>query len=74
MRFPHLAVVFNWRNETNKSGLYSIHIRVKIGEETRYFVVDVPRKIRSTEWQGTEDNWISSSHEFAFEINNKIRE
>ena len=74
MRLPHVAVVFNWRNETNKSGLYCIHLRIKIDKQSRYYRIQVPRKIKKTEWLGEEDNWIHPRHEFAFEINNKIRE
>lgn len=54
--------------------MYSVHIRIKIAEEARYYKIELPRKIRTNEWVGQEDNWIGTSHEFAFEINNKIRE
>ena len=74
MRLPHLAVVLNWRNEANKSGLYPVHIRIKIGEDAKYYKVEVPKKILRDQWSGEEDRWVKNTHEFAFEINNKIRE
>jgi site-specific recombinase XerD len=74
MRMPNVAVVFNWRNEANKSGLYSVHIRIKISDVAKYYKIDLPRKVRTAEWLGEEDGWVKRQHEFAFEINNKIRE
>lgn len=74
MVLPTLGIVFNWRNEKNKSGLYSVHLRIKIGDHSRYYKIDTPQKIRVEEWSGKENCWIKSSHPFAFEINNKIAE
>jgi hypothetical protein len=74
MVIPQLAVVFNWRGEKNKKGLYSIHLRITIDRASRYFKIEVPQKVSSAEWQGTEDSWVKSSHPFSFEINSKIRE
>jgi site-specific recombinase XerD len=74
MNIPHIAILLNWRNQVNKTGLYSIHIRAKIGEDARYYKIDTPQKIRPEEWSGKEDAWVKSSHPFAFEINNKIIE
>ena len=74
MVIPQVAVVFNWRNEKNKKGLYSIHLRITIDRDSRYFKIQVPQKVTSSEWQGTEDSWIKASHTFSFEINSKIRE
>ena len=74
MVIPQVAVVFNWRNEKNKKGLYSIHLRITIDRNSRYFKIQVPQKITFAEWQGTEDSWVKTSHTFSFEINSKIRE
>ena len=74
MNLPHIAILLNWRKENNKSGLYPIHIRIKIGNQARYFKIPVPQKVKESEWSGHEDGWVKSSHTFAFEINNKIRE
>lgn len=74
MKIPRIAVVLNWRNETNKSELYSVHIRIKINNTARYYKIDTPQKIKLSEWSGKEDAWIKPSHPFSFEINNKIVE
>lgn len=73
MNLPHIAVVFNWRNEKNKSCLYSIHLRITINRESRYYKITVPKKISPAQWAGKEDAWVKN-HPFAFEINNKIRD
>jgi hypothetical protein len=64
----------NWRNQNNASGLYSIHIRIKINESSRYYTIDTPQKVRMEEWAGRDDAWVNQTHPFAFEINNKIIE
>ncbi|MBN8876459.1 MAG: site-specific integrase [Sphingobacteriales bacterium] len=74
VRMPCIGVVLNWRGEPRKSGLYPVHIRIKIGNTARYFNVPLPQKIRKEQWQGKDGNWIKNTHPFAFEINNKIIE
>ena len=74
MVIPQLAMVLNWRNEKNKKGLYSIHLRITIDRNSRYFKIEVPQKVSAAEWQGTEDSWVKAPHPFSFEINSKIRE
>lgn len=71
---PSIAVVMNWRNENNKSGLYPVHIRIKQGNFARYYRVPTPIKIRHDQWAEKEGAWIKQNHPFAFEINNKIIE
>lgn len=73
MNLPQIAVVFNWRNETNKSGLYSIHLRITLDRDSRYFKIPLPQKVSKVQWTGKEDSWVKG-HPFAFEINNKIIE
>jgi site-specific recombinase XerD len=73
MNLPQIGVVFNWRNEKNKSGLYSIHLRITIDRDSRYYKIPVPQKVSSEQWAGKEDGWVKN-HPFAFEINNKIIE
>jgi site-specific recombinase XerD len=70
---PQISVVFNWRNETNKSGVYSIHLRITINRDSRYYTIPMPQKVSKQQWNGKEDNWVKG-HPFAFEINNKIIE
>jgi len=74
MNMPSVAVMLNWRNQTNKSGLYPVHIRIGINDNFRYFKIDVPKKIKLNEWNGLDDAWVKQTHPFAFEINNKIME
>jgi site-specific recombinase XerD len=74
VRMPCIGVVLNWRGEPHKSGLYPVHIRIKIGNTARYYNVPIPQKIRESEWQGKENAWIKNTHPFSFEINHKIIE
>ena len=71
---PGVGVVFNWRNECNKSGLYPVHIRIKKGNVARYHRVPTPQKIRIENWSGKDNAWIKSNHPFSFEINSRIIE
>ena len=74
MIIPQVAVVFNWRSEENKSGVYSIHLRVTLDRVARYYRIEVPRKVAPAQWSGAEDAWVKTGHLFAIEINQKIRE
>lgn len=74
MQLPQVAVVFNWRNETNKSNLYSIHLRITIERDSKYYKIPVPQKVSPLQWSGKGDSWVKPNHSFAFEINNKISE
>src|ERR1700739_1375286 len=73
MTIPQMTVVFNWRNEKNKSGFYSIHLRITIDRVSKYYTIPVPQKVSKAQWNGKDDSWVKN-HEFAFEINNKIIE
>jgi site-specific recombinase XerD len=53
--------------------LYSIHLRVTIDRDSRYYKVPIPQKVTLVQWQGKDDAWVKN-HPFAFEINNKIME
>jgi site-specific recombinase XerD len=74
MNLPTISVLLNWRNETNASGLYSIHLRITIDRESRYYKIPIPQKVSPAQWTGKDDAWIKATHPFAFEINNKIQE
>ena len=73
MNLPQIGVVCNWRNETNSSGLYSIHLRITIDRTSKYYKIPIPKKVSLQQWTGKEDGWVKN-HSFAFEINNKIIE
>lgn len=65
----------NWRGKTNKNGLYPIHLRIILsGESPRYYPIQVPRKVSTHEWSGQFNAWVSPTHLFYFEINQKIAE
>ena len=74
MVIPQIAGVLNWRNEQNKKGLYSIHLRITIDRISKYYKIEVPQKVAQKDWAGLEDMWVKNTHPFSFEINNKIRE
>jgi integrase len=66
--------LINFRNKTNSNGFYSIHLRVTINRQQRYYKVKIPQKVTLKQWSGETDQWIRNSHPYAFEINNKINE
>lgn len=74
MNIPQTSVVFNWRNEANKSGVYSIHLRITINRISKYFKIATPQKVSKDQWQDKDDTWVKNTHPFAFEINSKIGE
>lgn len=74
VRMPSIGVLLNWRGEPHKSGLYPVHIRIKMGNTARYYNVPTPQKIKQDQWQGKDNAWIKNTHPFSFEINNKIIE
>ncbi|MEK7227833.1 MAG: hypothetical protein AAB681_00570, partial [Patescibacteria group bacterium] len=65
MNLPQVSVVFNWRNEDNKSELYSIHLRITINRDSRYYKIPLPQKVTEAQWNGKDDNWVKN-HEFSF--------
>lgn len=73
MNIPTLDVVWNWRNQKNVSGLYSIHLRITIDRDSKYYKIPIPQKVSLLQWADKEDAWVKN-HPFAFEINNKINE
>ena len=74
MTIPHVAVVLNWRNHDNKSGLFSVYLRITIDRVSRYFKIPIPKKITIDQWSGSDDCWVKPNHPFSFEINHKILE
>jgi hypothetical protein len=67
-----VAVVFNWRNEISQSGLYSVHIRIRLRPDARYLKVPLAEKVRKDQWLGRDHQWIKDTHPYAFQINNAI--
>jgi site-specific recombinase XerD len=74
MNLPQVSVVWNWRNQINLKGGYSIHLRITIDRISKYFTIPIPKKVTKEEWAGKDDAWVKSGHPFSFEINNKINE
>lgn len=71
---PQVAVIWNWRNQDNVGGRYSIHLRITYNRISRYYKIAIPKKVTKEEWLGKDDAWVKPIHPFAFEINNKITE
>lgn len=69
-----MTPLINYRNKTNSRGFYSIHLRVTINRQQRYYHVKTPQKVGLKQWSGETDQWVRNSHPYAFEINNKINE
>ncbi|OEK06724.1 site-specific integrase [Roseivirga misakiensis] len=63
--------VHNRTNAKNKSGLYSIHIRVTVDRETRYFDPDLP-KLPLKYWSGKENKWVKDSHHQHYMFNTAL--
>jgi hypothetical protein len=61
---PTIAIVINWRNQVNKSGLYPLHIRIGINDNYRYYKIGTPTKVKLSEWSGQEDGWLRQSDPF----------
>lgn len=74
MNMPQVAVIWNWRNQDNVGGRYSIHLRITYNRISRYYKIAIPKKVTKEEWSGRDDAWVKPIHPFAFEINNKITE
>ncbi|UXX79776.1 site-specific integrase [Reichenbachiella carrageenanivorans] len=64
--------VFNRKKTKNKSGLYSIHVRVTIDRKTEYINPDLP-KISSQYWSGRQNKWVKESHPNSYEINSLLQ-
>ena len=41
MKIPRIAILLNWRNKVNVSGMYYVFIRIKINDTARYFKIDI---------------------------------
>jgi len=62
--------VINRNNIKNKSGLYSIDIRVIVNRKPKYFSTD--QKLALKYWSGKTDKWVKESHPHNFELNKII--
>jgi len=60
--------------EENKSGLYSVYIRITIDRQSKYYTVSVPKKVSFEQWSSKEGYWVKNTHPYSYEINNKIKE
>ena len=74
MDIPKVSVVWNWRNQNNITGVYSIHLRISINRISKYYKIQIPKKVSREESSGKDDAWVKPTYPFAFEINNKTTE
>jgi site-specific recombinase XerD len=63
--------IINKENRSNKSGLYSLYIRITLDRKSIYLKLD--QKIDATTWLGKDGKWIRDSNPLAFQINSLIR-
>ncbi len=64
--------VFNRLKIKNKSGLYSIHIRVTIDRKAEYINPKLP-KIQEKYWSGKQNKWVKESHPNSYEVNSLLQ-
>lgn len=62
--------VLNKNRIKNKSGKYTIFIRITLDRRSAY--ISTGEKIEEKFWQGKENKWIRDSHPFAFELNSLL--
>ncbi|MBU2914548.1 site-specific integrase [Reichenbachiella agariperforans] len=67
-----IAPVFNRKLLKNKSGLFTISIRVTIDRRTEYFNPKLP-KIEAKYWGGKQNKWVKESHPSSYEINSLLQ-
>lgn len=65
------TALINKDNRKNKSGKYSIFIRITVDRKSRYFRLD--EKVEAKFWIGKENHWIKTDHPFSFELNAAIK-
>lgn len=63
--------VVNWANRRNKTGRYSIFIRVTV--DRRSLNLNAGEKIEEESWSGKDDRWVKDSQPYSFEFNTLIR-
>jgi hypothetical protein len=56
------------RNQNNVVGGYSIHLRITTNRISKYYKIQIPKKVSGKEWSGKDDVWVKPNHPFAFEI------
>ncbi len=64
--------IFNRLQVKNKSGLYSIHLRITIDRKTDYINPKLP-KVEEKSWSGKENKWVKESHPNSYEINSLLQ-
>lgn len=65
-----VKALINRTNRTNKSGNYSIYLRVTLNRKSRYFNIGL--KIMQKYWRDKEGSWIKENHPGCIEINQII--
>lgn len=53
--------IYNRNNTKTKGGIHTIHLRVTIDRESKYFNLNLP-KIKKEYWAGRENKWIKDTH------------
>jgi integrase len=64
--------VLNKDNRKNKTGRYTIFIRITVDRQTKYF--SIGERIDQRYWTGRVNHWVKANHPGAFELNKMIRD
>lgn len=64
-------VTFNKEHRKNKTGMFTIFIRVIVDGKVSYF--SIGQKLHEKYWTGKANRWVRDNHPFAFEFNALIQ-
>lgn len=64
-------VTFNKEHRKNKTGMFTIFIRVIVDGKVSYF--SIGQKLHEKYWTGKPNRWVRDNHPFAFELNTLIQ-
>lgn len=55
MDIPKISVVWNWGNQNNITDVYSIHLCISINRISKYYKIQIPKKVSREEWSGKDE-------------------
>lgn len=66
MDIPKISVALELENQNNINGVYSIHLRISINRISKYYKIQISKKVSREEWSGKADAWVKPTHPFAY--------
>ena len=66
MDIPKISVALELENQNNINGVYSMHLRIFINRISKYYKIQIPKKVSREEWSGKDDAWVKPTHPFAY--------